>query len=69
MLEPGLFKGTTSSIWENDDTNDVCLELKKHMLEFTMGQLSHDMLIQYRQTTQNPGKLHGTLFPVVLHWY
>jgi hypothetical protein len=54
---------------ENYDANNVYLELKKHTLAFTMEQLSHDTLINYKLTIQHPGKWHGTLFEVVLHWH
>jgi hypothetical protein len=54
---------------EHHETNNVDLELKKHVLEFTMEQLSSDRLTQYVQTMQHPRKWHGTIFAVVLHWY
>jgi hypothetical protein len=54
---------------ENHESNNVYHELKKHMLEFTMDQLSPDILMQYMQTIQHPGKWYGTSFAVALHWY
>jgi hypothetical protein len=54
---------------EHHETNNVDLELKKHVLEFTMEQLSGDRLTQHVQTMQHPGKWHGTIFAVVLHLY
>jgi hypothetical protein len=54
---------------EHHEANNVYLGLNKHVLEFTMGQLSSDRLTQNMQATQHPGKWHGTMLAVVLYWY
>jgi hypothetical protein len=48
---------------------NVYHDLKKHALESTMEQLSHDTLFQYMSTISHPGKCCGTMLEVVLYWY
>jgi hypothetical protein len=54
---------------EHYDTYNLYHDLKKHVLAFTVEQLSHDVLLQYMMAIQRPVKWCGTSFQVVLHWY
>jgi hypothetical protein len=62
-------KSLANPYGEHNDISSVYIELKTHVIAFTMDQLSHDTLLKYMQKTQHPGKMCGTLFNVVLHWY
>jgi hypothetical protein len=62
-------KALSHTYGEHNEANNFCLELKKHVLELTMAQLSSDRLTKYIQAMQHPGKWHGAMFAVGLYWY
>jgi hypothetical protein len=68
-LNTDHMKSLADTYGEDNDASIVYIELKKNALDFTMEHLSCDEMIQYMLTIQHPGKWHGTVFNVVLHWY